>query len=189
VKEREVKESVRIELVKALRQARFNLTGRGIARSGFITTLEKQQTGNSRHEDLLAILPTSPTTAGRGKPLQAVTRRQFTTFYKQTVVGNHYSCLQNVVREQFLGQRGGRRRQGNNRYRGGEHRRYRRGAGGGRKFDSRNTGTRTGAEIMLSSTVKLCTVQDEQKARTLAEWFGGLLGLYNTVKVRQIEHK
>jgi hypothetical protein len=41
VKEREVKESVRIELVKALRQARFILTGRDIARSGFITT-EKQ---------------------------------------------------------------------------------------------------------------------------------------------------
>jgi hypothetical protein len=38
VKEREVKESVRIELVKALRQARFILTGRDIARSGFITT-------------------------------------------------------------------------------------------------------------------------------------------------------
>jgi hypothetical protein len=127
VKEREVKESVRIELVKALRQARFILKGRDIARSGFITTLEKQQTGNSRHkdhEDLLAILPTSPTTAGRGKPLQAVTRRQFTTFFKQTVVGDHYSCLQNVVREQFLGQRGGRRQGGNNRYRGGENRRY-----------------------------------------------------------------
>jgi hypothetical protein len=46
VKEREVKKSVRIELVKALRQARFILTGRDIARSGFITTLEKQQTGN-----------------------------------------------------------------------------------------------------------------------------------------------
>jgi predicted transcriptional regulator len=39
VKEREVKESVRIELVKALRQARFILTERYIARSGFITTL------------------------------------------------------------------------------------------------------------------------------------------------------
>jgi hypothetical protein len=38
VKEREVKESVRIELVKALRQARFILTERDIARSGFITT-------------------------------------------------------------------------------------------------------------------------------------------------------
>jgi hypothetical protein len=38
VKEREVKESVRIELVKALRQAQFILTGRDIARSGFITT-------------------------------------------------------------------------------------------------------------------------------------------------------
>jgi hypothetical protein len=127
VKEREVKESVRIELVKALRQARFILTRRDIASCGFITTLEKQQTGNSRHEDhkdLLAILPTSPTTAGIGKPLQAVTRRQFTTFFKQTVVGSHYSCLQNVVREQFLGQRGGRQRQGNNRYRGGEHQRY-----------------------------------------------------------------
>jgi hypothetical protein len=36
VKEREVKESVRIELVKALRQARFILRGRDIARSGFI---------------------------------------------------------------------------------------------------------------------------------------------------------
>jgi hypothetical protein len=40
VKEREVKESVRIELVKALRQARFILTERDIARSGFITTKE-----------------------------------------------------------------------------------------------------------------------------------------------------
>jgi ABC-type uncharacterized transport system ATPase subunit len=38
VKDREVKESVRIELVKALHQARFILTGRNIARSGFITT-------------------------------------------------------------------------------------------------------------------------------------------------------
>jgi hypothetical protein len=42
---------------------------------------------------------------------------------------------------------------------------------------------------MLSSTVELFTVQDEQKARTLAEWLGGLLGLYNMVKVRQMEHK
>jgi hypothetical protein len=41
----------------------------------------------------------------------------------------------------------------------------------------------------LSSTVKLFTVQDERKARTLAEWLGGLLGLYNTVKVNQIEVK
>jgi hypothetical protein len=32
-------------------------------------------------------------------------------------------------------------------------------------------------------------VQDKQKARTLAEWLGGLLGLYNTVKVKQIEVK
>jgi predicted helicase len=39
VKEREVKESVRIELVKALGQARFILTGIDIARSGFITTV------------------------------------------------------------------------------------------------------------------------------------------------------
>jgi hypothetical protein len=38
VNEREVKESVRIELVKALHQARFILRGRDIARSGFITT-------------------------------------------------------------------------------------------------------------------------------------------------------
>jgi hypothetical protein len=44
-------------------------------------------------------------------------------------------------------------------------------------------------DITLSSTVKLFTVQDEQKARTLAEWLEGLLELYNTVKVRQIEHK
>jgi hypothetical protein len=44
-------------------------------------------------------------------------------------------------------------------------------------------------DITLSSTVELFTVQDEQKVRTLAEWLGGLLGLYNTVKVRQIEHK
>jgi hypothetical protein len=105
------------------------------------------KTGNSRHEDhedLHAILPTSPTTASRGKPLQAVTRRQFTTFFKQTVVGNHYSCLQNVVRQQFLGQRSGQRRRGKNRYRGGEHRRYRPGGRGGRKFTSRSTGTRRG---------------------------------------------
>jgi hypothetical protein len=110
---------------------------RDIARRGFITTLEKQQTGNSHHEDhedLRAILPTSPTTAGRGKPLQAITRRQFTTFFKQTVVGDHYSCLQNVVREQFLGQRAGRRQRGKNRYRGGEHRRYQRGGRGGGKI-------------------------------------------------------
>jgi hypothetical protein len=42
---------------------------------------------------------------------------------------------------------------------------------------------------MLSSTVELFTVKDEPKARTLAEWLGGLLGLYNTVKVKQIENK
>jgi hypothetical protein len=42
---------------------------------------------------------------------------------------------------------------------------------------------------MLSSTVELFTVKDERKARTLAEWLGGRLGLYNTVKVLQIEHK
>jgi hypothetical protein len=42
---------------------------------------------------------------------------------------------------------------------------------------------------MLSSTVELFTVKDKQKARTLAEWLGGLLGLNNTVKVKQIEHK
>jgi hypothetical protein len=42
---------------------------------------------------------------------------------------------------------------------------------------------------MLSSTVELFTVKDEQKAGTLAELLGGLLGLYNTVKVKQIEHK
>jgi hypothetical protein len=42
---------------------------------------------------------------------------------------------------------------------------------------------------MLSSTVDLFTVKDERKARTLAEWLGGLLGLYNTVKVKQIETK
>jgi hypothetical protein len=41
----------------------------------------------------------------------------------------------------------------------------------------------------LRSTVELFTVKDERKARTLAEWLGGLLGLYNTVKVEQIEHK
>jgi hypothetical protein len=39
---------------------------------------------------------------------------------------------------------------------------------------------------MLSSTAELFTVKDEQKARTLAEWLDGLLGLYNTVKVKQI---
>jgi hypothetical protein len=44
-------------------------------------------------------------------------------------------------------------------------------------------------EAMLSSTVDLFTVKDERKERTLAEWLGSLLGLYNTVKVRQIETK
>jgi hypothetical protein len=44
-------------------------------------------------------------------------------------------------------------------------------------------------EAMLSSTVDLFTVKDERKERTLAEWLGGLLDLYNTVKVRQIETK
>jgi hypothetical protein len=44
-------------------------------------------------------------------------------------------------------------------------------------------------EAMLSSMVDLFTVKDERKERTLAEWLGGLLGLYNTVKVRQIETK
>jgi hypothetical protein len=44
-------------------------------------------------------------------------------------------------------------------------------------------------ETMLSSTVELFTVKDERKARTLAEWLGGLLGLYNRVKVKLIEHK
>jgi hypothetical protein len=76
--------------------------------------------------------------------LQAVTRRQFTTFFKQTIVGNHYSCLQKVVREQFLRQRGRRGRRGNNRYRGGENPRYRRGGRGRGKSTSRNTGTRRG---------------------------------------------
>jgi hypothetical protein len=64
--------------------------------------------------------------------LQAVTRRQFKTFCKQTVVGNHYRCLQNVVKKQFLGQRIGQQRQGKNKYRGGEHQRYRRGGRGGK---------------------------------------------------------
>jgi hypothetical protein len=44
-------------------------------------------------------------------------------------------------------------------------------------------------ETMLSNTVELFTVKDERKARTLTEWLGGLLGLYNTFKVKQIEHK
>jgi hypothetical protein len=44
-------------------------------------------------------------------------------------------------------------------------------------------------EAMLSSTVDLFTVKDERKERTLAEWLGGLLGMYDTVKVRQIETK
>jgi hypothetical protein len=44
-------------------------------------------------------------------------------------------------------------------------------------------------ETMLSSTEELFTLKDERKARTLAEWLGGLLGLYNTVKVKQIENK
>jgi hypothetical protein len=44
-------------------------------------------------------------------------------------------------------------------------------------------------DITLSSTVKLFSAQDKRKARTLAEWLGGLLGLYNTVKVNQIEVK
>jgi hypothetical protein len=45
------------------------------------------------------------TQESRGKPLRAVTRRQLTTFCKQKVVENHYGCVQNVVRKQFLGQR------------------------------------------------------------------------------------
>jgi hypothetical protein len=44
-------------------------------------------------------------------------------------------------------------------------------------------------ETMLSSKVELFRVKDERKARTLAEWLGGLLGLYNTFKVKQIENK
>jgi hypothetical protein len=44
-------------------------------------------------------------------------------------------------------------------------------------------------EAMLSSTVDLFTVKDERKERTLAEWLCRLLGLYKTVKVRQIETK
>jgi hypothetical protein len=44
-------------------------------------------------------------------------------------------------------------------------------------------------DVTLSSTVELFTMQDERKARTLAEWLGGLLGLYNTEKVKQIEVK
>jgi hypothetical protein len=47
----------------------------------------------------------------------------------------------------------------------------------------------TRLDITLSSTVELFTVQDKRKARTLAEWLGGLLGLYNRVKVKQIEVK
>jgi hypothetical protein len=41
-------------------------------------------------------------------------------------------------------------------------------------------------DVTLSSMVELFTLQDERKARTLAEWLEGLLGLYNTVKVKQI---
>jgi replicative DNA helicase len=44
-------------------------------------------------------------------------------------------------------------------------------------------------DITLSSTVELFTMQDERKARTLAECLGRLLGLYNTVKLNQIEVK
>ncbi len=44
-------------------------------------------------------------------------------------------------------------------------------------------------EAMMNSTVELFTVKDKRKERTLAEWLGGLLGLYNTVKVKQIERK
>jgi hypothetical protein len=44
--------------------------------------------------------------------LRAVTRRQLTTLCKQKVVENHYGCVQNVVRKQFLGQRSGQRRRG-----------------------------------------------------------------------------
>jgi hypothetical protein len=44
-------------------------------------------------------------------------------------------------------------------------------------------------DITLSSTVQQFTVQDKRKARRLAEWLGGLLGLYNTVKVKKIEVK
>jgi hypothetical protein len=44
-------------------------------------------------------------------------------------------------------------------------------------------------KTMLSSTAELFTVKYERKARTLSEWLGGLLGLYNTVKVKQIENR
>jgi hypothetical protein len=45
-KEREVKESVRIELLKALQ--RDSLNGKDIARSGFITTEKKSKKKSSR---------------------------------------------------------------------------------------------------------------------------------------------
>jgi hypothetical protein len=44
--------------------------------------------------------------------LRAGTRRQFTTFYTQKVVENHYGWLKKVVRKQFLGQRSRQRRRG-----------------------------------------------------------------------------
>jgi hypothetical protein len=58
-----------------------------------------------------------------------------------------------------------------------------------REFYAKMMEELTRFDITLSSTVELLTVQDKRKARTLAEWLGGLLGLYNTVKVKQIEVK
>jgi hypothetical protein len=69
--------------------------------------------------------------------LRAVTRRQFTPFYKQKVVENHYGCLKNVVGKQFLGQRSGQRRRG-------EPQGDRRGGRGGRKSSSSDSGKRGG---------------------------------------------
>jgi hypothetical protein len=64
-------------------------------------------------------------------------RRQFTTFYNQKVVENHYGCLQNVVRKQFLGLRSGQQRRG-------EPRGDRGGGKRGRKLSSSDSGKRGG---------------------------------------------
>jgi hypothetical protein len=73
--EREVKKSVRFELVKA--HERDSILTERYSQDSLYHNIGEAATGNSRHEDhedLQARLPTSPTTASRGRPLRAVNK-------------------------------------------------------------------------------------------------------------------
>jgi hypothetical protein len=80
--------------------------GRGeentLSDSGFKDGLDKKTVRTeeeTRHEDFVQI-----------HDVNNPRRRHFTTFCKHIVAENHYGCVQNVVRKQFLGQRSGQLR-------------------------------------------------------------------------------